>query len=230
MQRLQRSEKKSQSEQVIMRRPATVESGGTPQEWFRDLPVVTKILFTSTLFFAAATSFNFMNPASLVFFWPNVYQKFEIWRLFTAFTFAGSFSLPFAMHLYMLYQNSIRYEGNPFDSGARGSSADYLFMVLFCMGILCVLGYIFDFMILSEPLLYVIMYAWSRKEPETVTNIFGFKFKALYLPWVYVAIRMLMGNSIVGPLLGIGSGNKCVVNKCCVNVAATFDCNNCLNF
>jgi hypothetical protein len=190
-----------------MRRPATVDSGGTPQEWFRDLPVVTKILFTSTLFFGACATFDFISPMTLIFYWPNIYQKFEIWRLFTAFTFAGSFSFPFAMHLYMLYQNSLRYESNPFSTGARGSSADYLFMILFSMAVLSVLGYIFDAMMLSEPLLYVIMYAWSRKEPDAQTNIFGFKFKALYLPWVYVAIRMLMGNPITGPLLGIGCGH-----------------------
>jgi len=191
-----------------MRRPmGTVEGGGSPQEWFRDLPVVTKILFTSTLLSAALTTFSFISPVSLIFYWPSIYEKFEIWRFLTTFTFAGTFSFPFAMHLYMLYQNSIRYESNPFNTGARGTSADYLFMLLFCMAILCVLGYLFDFMLLSEPLLYVIMYAWSRKEPEVQTNIFGFKFKALYLPWVYVAIRILMGNSIVGPLLGIGSGH-----------------------
>ena len=194
-----------------MRRPAaTVDGGGTPQEWFRDLPVVTKLLFTSTLFLAACTTFELINPIALVFIWPNIYQKFEIWRLFTAFTFAGSFSFPFAMHLYMLYQNSMRYEEIPFNTGARGTSADYLFMVLFSMGVLCVLGYIFDTFMLSEPLLYVIMYAWSRREPDAQTNIFGFKFKALYLPWVYVAIRMLMGNPITGPLLGIGCGKCCI--------------------
>ena len=190
-----------------MRRPiGTVDGGGTPQEWFRDLPAVTKILFTSTLLSAACTTFNLIGPASLVFIWHAIYQNFEIWRIFTAFTFAGTFSFPFAMHLYMLYQNSLRYEMNPFNTGARGTSADFLFMLIFSMGVMCVLGYLFNIMVLSGPLLYVIMYAWSRKEPETQTNIFGFKFKALYLPWVYIALQVLMGNDPTGPLLGIGCG------------------------
>jgi hypothetical protein len=203
---------------AIMRRPAgTVDGGGTPQEWFRDLPIVTKLLFTSTLLSGVVTTFGLIDPMALIFYWPNIYEKFEIWRLLTAFTFAGSFSMSFAMHIYMLYQNSMRYESNPFNSGARGTSADYLFMIIFSMGVLCVLGYIFDTMMLSEPLLYVIMYTWSRKEPDAQTNIFGFKFKALYLPWVYVAIRMLMGNSITGPLLGIGCGTCRKSEQCRTN-------------
>lgn len=191
-----------------MRRPAgTVDGGGTPQEWFRDLPVVTKLLFTSTLACTVLTSFGLVDPSAMVFYWPFVYQKFEIWRIFTTFMFAGNFSLNFAFHLYMLYQNAIRYEANPFNTGARGTSADFLFMLIFSMGILCALGYLFDSLILSTPLLFVIIYVWSRQEPNTVTNMFGFKFKALYLPWVYVAIRLLMGNPITGPLLGIGCGH-----------------------
>lgn len=80
-------------------------------------------------------------------------------------------------------------------------------MILFSMFVLLIIGYYFDIFILSEPILYVIMYVWSRKEPDTMSNIFGFKFKSIYLPWVYVGIRMLMGGSVIGPLVGIAVGH-----------------------
>jgi Derlin-2/3 len=191
-----------------MRRPVGgVGDAGTPQDWFRDIPIVTKILLISTVGTAALASFKLLNPMVFIFHWDSIYSKFEIWRFFTAFMFAGTFSFPFLMHTYMLYQNSVRYEANPFNTGARGTSADYLWMILFTMIPICILSHLFGLIILAEPLLYVIMYVWSRREPEAQANIFGFKFQASYLPWVYVAIRMLMGNSIVGPLIGIAAGH-----------------------
>jgi Derlin-2/3 len=191
-----------------MRRPVgnVANAGGSPQDWFRDIPLITKILVTSTILTATLSSFKLMNPMLFLFHWSSIYSKFEIWRFFTSFVFAGNFSFPFAMHTYMLYQNSIRYEANPYNTGGRGTSADYLWMILFSMIPLCLLAFLMEIPILSEPLLYVIMYVWSRREPEAQTNIFGFKFQAVYLPWVYVAIRLLMGNSIVGPLMGIAAG------------------------
>lgn len=192
-----------------MRRPVggMGTAGGTPQDWFQQLPIITKIILTSTVLSAACVSFGFISPMSLIFHWPSVYYKFEIWRLLSSFLFAGSFSFPFLMHVYMLYQNSVRYEASPFNTGARGTSADYLWMLIFSMGVICFLGYIFELPLLSEPFLYVIMYVWSRREPEAQANIFGFKFQAIYLPWLYVALRLLMGNSIVGPLVGIAAGH-----------------------
>lgn len=191
-----------------MNRPvAGVGSANTPQQWFRDLPIITKILLCSTLFTAAATNFQFINPMNFIFSWPMIWQKFQIWRLFTPFVFAGGFSFPFLMHVYILYQNSLRYEQNPFNTGARGTSADYLFMLLFGMAILCIAAVIFELAVLSEALLYMIMYVWSRRDPVANVSIFGFQFQASYLPWVYVVFRMLMGSSILLPLFGIGVGH-----------------------
>jgi hypothetical protein len=123
------------------------------------------------------------------------------------FVFAGPFSFNFAMHTYVLYDNCKRYEENPFNTGGGGNSADFLFLILFAMVFLCIVGYFFGLINFSEPLLYVIMYTWSRKDPDSLVNIFGFKFKALYLPWAYIVIRVLMGGSPSQPLIGIAVGH-----------------------
>ena len=49
-----------------------------------------------------------MGP--LILFWPNIWEKFEVWRLFTSFFAMGPFSLNFAIHTFILYQNCKRYE------------------------------------------------------------------------------------------------------------------------
>lgn len=43
------------------------------------------------------------------------------------------------------------------------------------MTLLLIIAYSFEMMVLSEPILYVIMYVWSRREPDALLNIFGFK-------------------------------------------------------
>jgi Derlin-2/3 len=111
------------------------------------------------------------------------------------------------MHAYVLYENCRRYEQNPFNTGGGGTSADFLWMVILGMGVLCVVAHFFGLVFMAEPLLYMIMYVWSRREPDMMLNMYGFKFKALYCPWVYVAIRVVMGGSPTEPLIGVAVGH-----------------------
>lgn len=175
--------------------------------WFRSIPPVTKFLTVSTLLLAALTTFRVTSPDKLLLIWPEVYENFQVWRLLTSLLYCGSFSFNFIMHMFILYENCRRYEANPYNTGAGGTSADFLWMLVCAVGILLTISFLFDFYLLSEAILYVILYTWSRREPDTIVSIFGFRFKAIYLPWFYVALRLLMGGSVTDPLLGIAVGH-----------------------
>jgi Derlin-2/3 len=183
------------------------DRGDSLQSWFQSVPLITKVFLVSTLASGAALSFRLLDASALVLIWGAVRDKFQFWRLFTCFIYAGPFSFNFALHAYVLYDNCRRYELNPFNTGAGGNTADFLWMLMISMGILLLVSCIFEMYVLSEPILYVIMYVWSRREPDAMLNIYGFRFKALYLPWVYVAIRMIMGGAITEPLMGIAVGH-----------------------
>ena len=73
--------------------------------------------------------------------------------------------------------------------------------------VLLIIAHFFDFYILSDSILYMIMYVWSRKDPDAQMNIYGFRFRGAYLPWIYLLIKMVMGNDIIQPLIGIGVGH-----------------------
>mmetsp|Transcript_28318 Transcript_28318/g.56606 ORF Transcript_28318/g.56606 Transcript_28318/m.56606 type:complete len:314 (+) Transcript_28318:53-994(+) len=186
---------------------AGVGDGDSLQDWFKTLPIVTKTFLVSTLLGGAMVTFGMVSPYDMVLDWYSIKNKFHFWRLFTAFVFAGKFSFNFAMHTYVLYENCKRYEANPFNTGGGGTSSDFVWMILVSMAVLLLISYYFDMLILSEPILYVIMYNWSRREADRPVGIFGFKFKAIYLPWVYVGIRLIMGGSITEPLVGIAVGH-----------------------
>lgn len=155
----------------------------------------------------ALLTFGWISVWDVVLNWALIRNKFQVWRLFTSFVLVDKFSFNFAMHLYIMYQNCLRYEANPYNTGAGGNTADFMWMLLLCMGILLVLAYYFEMLVLSEPILYVIIYVWSRREPDAISNIFGFKFRSVYLPWIYVAMRLIMGGSITEPLMGIAVGH-----------------------
>ena len=168
---------------------------------------MTKILTTSTVLSAALVTTGMLQPGHFYFVWPLVATRFQFWRLFTSFVFVGPFSFNFIMHTFVLFENCRRYELSPFNTGGGGNSSDFLFLVLFAMAVLCVMAFFFDTPVMSECLLYTIMYVWSRREPEAIINMWGFKFKGLYCPWVYIGLRVLMGGSATQPVIGVAVGH-----------------------
>lgn len=186
-----------------------VGEGGTLQDAFREVPMVTKLLVCGTLLMTVVSSFNLYSVENMVFDMGRTWRNFEVQRLVLPYLYAGSFSFPFAMHLWMLYDFCRRYEANPFNTGAGGTSADFLWMVLLGMLVCGFVNYLFlEMPILSEPLLYMIVYVWSRREPDVPQKIFGLgPIKSIYLPFVYMAIRTIMGGSISGMILGIVTGH-----------------------
>lgn len=191
-----------------MRANVVAHGGGDDlQQWFRDIPIVTKVLCGFAFFFAFTTSFKIISPGSLVFISDLVRNKFEIWRMFTPFLFCGGFSFQFAMHLMILYENCKRYEANPYNTGAGGNSADFIYMIVLSAPVFLTIAHFYNFYILSQSLLYMIIYVWSRREPDAQLNIMGVRFKAIYLPWIYELINMVMAQDIVMPLIGIAVGH-----------------------
>jgi len=197
-------------------RAAQVGDSGSLSGWYRDVPPITKFFFTGTFLLGAMTSANLLGfiggPQGLLFDFTMLREKFQVWRLVTPFIFAGGFGLNFVFHLHILYENCKRYESNPYNTGAGGTSADMFYMIV-CGGVLCVLLALFEsslglgMSVMSEPILYMIIYVWSRRDPDMQLNMWGVKFKALYLPWVYMAIRVVMGGSPTAILIGIAIGH-----------------------
>ena len=200
-------------------RAAQIGDADSISDFYKQMPPLTKFFLTGTFVSALAVQFGLIptffgggGAGALVFDWDSLSSKFHIWRLITPFLFAGTFSINFVIHLFVLYENCRRYEANPFNTGAGATSADFLYMLVLGCAVFIVLA-VFErslglgMQVMSEPILYYILYVWSRKEPDSVVNMWGFKFKALYLPWVYMALRVLMGGGITHMLVGVAVGH-----------------------
>jgi len=190
------------------------DSGGGPVEWFRSLPFVTQYWFGSTVLCTVAGNMGVISPMKLVYDWSLIKGQFEIWRFFTCFCFAGGFSFPTLILLYICYNFSNLYETNiPFNTGAGGGSADYLWMWL-----LGAAG-----MILSQPLvskvlpissyiytsnmIYMVLYVWSKRHPTAPVSVWGFPVKGMHLPFAYLGLAVFTGSDYMSMVHGILIGH-----------------------
>ncbi|CAM9507154.1 unnamed protein product [Chrysoparadoxa australica] len=193
-----------------------VGAANSPEQWYKELPPVSKVLLTSIVGCTLLVLTGVVSPYSLALFWDSVWNKFEIWRFYTSVVFLGAPSFPFLMNLFIFGQYSIRYEKDPFNTGGGGGSADYCWMLIFgavshketTLTVLSVLSITFlNQPFLAKPLMFMVIYVWSRKTPNAVASFWGIQVQSVYVPWVMVAFQLLIGNSIYHPLMGIGVGH-----------------------
>ncbi|CAO3607973.1 unnamed protein product [Cunninghamella blakesleeana] len=162
--------------------------------WYNGLPPVTKNLLSLTIVFTVLPACQLIQYSSLDLNWPFVTHKFQIWRLFTNF-FTGSISIPFVFNLYFLYTYSHKLELEVY----QGQTADYIYFILIsCTGQLFLDRFYRNLRILSGGLIPSIMYLWSKHyADQEVVFMFGFRFKAIFLPWVMVGYEYIASGGHV---------------------------------
>ena len=178
---------------------------GSFLEWYLEVPVVTRFYMTSSVLTTAACSLELLSPFSLYFNFHLVFMKLQLWRLLTNFFFFGSLGVDFLFHMFFLVRYGRELEAKRFE----GRAGDMLWMMMATGLVLVGLAYVMgDSPVLSQQMLSVLVYLWSRENSEQVLSIFGlFNVQAFYFPWVLMAMHVLMGGSPIADLVGIGSGH-----------------------
>jgi len=182
-----------------------------PDEWFKSLPLVTRYWFGATMIVTLSANFGVIEPKQIMYYWPYIKDKFEVWRLLTPFCYVGPFEFNTLISAYMLVQFSKQYEtGGPFNTGAGGGTADYAFCLIFGM-ITILITYAISPLPLSpifcRNLIYYVLYVWSKRHPTSQANIWGFPVAAIYLPFAYLALTVFMGSSWMDMLHGLVIGH-----------------------
>jgi len=177
----------------------------SPEEWYRSLPKITRGYLTAAFATTVVVQLEFVSPQLIFLNFDAILGSLELWRLFTNFLFFGSFSMNFCFSMFFLVRYGRELEAKRFE----GRAGDLLWCMLLCGLILAGVAYILgDMPFLSQAMLSVLVYLWSRENAEQVLSIFGlFNVQAFYFPWVLVAIRVLMGGSPVQDLCGIFAGH-----------------------
>lgn len=179
-----------------------------PEAWFRSLPIITQYWFGAVAAVTLATNFGLFDVKQLVFLWPAIKDHFELWRFATCFLFMGPFSMNTLLAMYMLVSFSQKYEaGGPFNTGAGGGTADYVFCLLFAM-VSMLLTYPLLGPLLGLPplfagnLVYFVLYLWSKRNPTAQANIWGVPMPGSVLPFAYLGLTVVMGHNYMDLIHG----------------------------
>jgi len=191
-------------------RAATVNDVGI-QSWIDTLPIVTKYWLGATTFLTVLANFGIFSPYKLIFEWSLIKDRFEVWRFLTPFCYAGPFKIDMVFLLYMLYAFSRQYEaGGPYNTGAGGGTADYVFMLMFgAASILATYHLPGPPMepIFTRNLVFHVLYVWSKRNPTAPANIWGVPLKGAMMPFAYLFLTVAMGNPFFDMLHGIVIGH-----------------------
>ncbi|CAD7968221.1 unnamed protein product [Amoebophrya sp. A25] len=185
-----------------------MEGANTPEQWYKNLPVLTRygltIIFATTILVQT----EILNPQLIVLHWPLVWGKLQLWRVLTCVFFFGGFSFNLVFQLYFFTSFSSKLERNEVFASAPG---EYLLFLLFQIVTLAVLSLLLAYPTglptLGPSLVFAIIYYWSRREPYAQLSFFSFTIQGYQFPFALLFFQVLMGGSPWADLLGLGAGH-----------------------
>jgi len=174
-------------------------------DWIKDIPIVTRTYVVGSLLTTAVCAVDLVSPYSLYFSFKLVTEKLQFWRIFTTFFFFGSrFSLDLLFHMFFLARYCRALEEGSF----RGRTADFMFMIFLGAIVLLCLSPLFQLPFLGQPLILMMVYVWSRRNPYARMSFLGlFTFTAPYLPWLLLSFSALLGHEGITDIVGIAIGH-----------------------
>ena len=171
---------------------------------FNESPKITKILIISSFATSILVWTGLITTLDIYLNYTLILKNFQIWRFLTTFLYFGEFNLSLVLHMYIFFRDSKILEKKIF----HGSSADYLYFILFCMIFLLVLKPFTKSIFLSSSLNFAMMYYWGRKSKTTNVEFMGvFTFRAPYLSIFYLLITFLLGYDYQNLFYGIIVGH-----------------------
>lgn len=181
----------------------TAGDGNGPLDFYWTIPPVTRTHATAVILSTIVERFGILAYPQFSLLWRSVF-KFELWRLITTFTFLGPFSFNWLFEFIWLIQygkalESVTHQFDP---------ADHVFMYLFGMLTMLATSLAFNLYLFASPLVFMLLYVWSREFPTSQVSIFGLvTVQSFYLPFVFLAMSVLKGNSWIGDVVGLATGH-----------------------
>jgi len=179
------------------------DAGTDIQDWFKSIPLFTRYWFGGSVIFSLIGRFELFHPYWFIIAWEPFVTKFQIWRPITALLYYPV-SFHWLINLYFLYSYSTRLETGLFD----GRPADYLFMLLFNLTLSTITSLFLNMYYMMDQMVISVLYVWCMINKDTIVNFwFGTQFKAMYLPWVMFAFKLVIAGKGIEELVGILIGH-----------------------
>jgi len=176
----------------------------TIEDWYKQMPIITRSYLTLSFLTTAGIALDVISPYSVYFNAKLIFQRFQLWRLFTNFFYFGHLGLDFLFHMFFLSRYCKLLEETSF----RGRTADFFYMLIFGGVLLTTAAPFVNIQFLGHSLTFMMVYVWGRRNPYVQMSFLGlFNFTAPYLPWVLLGFSLMLGSSPVVDLLGMAAGH-----------------------
>mmetsp|Transcript_96494 Transcript_96494/g.132887 ORF Transcript_96494/g.132887 Transcript_96494/m.132887 type:complete len:175 (-) Transcript_96494:153-677(-) len=110
------------------------------------------------------------------------------------------------MMLYMTFQRC--------EQHFERKQAEFVTMLLFLAATSMLFGWLADeYVALYHAFSFSVMYVWCKLLPDLQMRLYGFPVKNANLPWVVIALHILMGGSPFQDLCGVAAGHSYIFLK-----------------
>lgn len=162
------------------------------EQWFFEMPLITRCWTTGVVLTSVLVQCRLLSPYNLFYSVRAVFNKGQYWRLFGTFFYFGPLNLDLVFHLFFLQRYSRLLE----ESSGR-SPARFSWLLAFAAGMLLVLAPIFSIAFLGSSLSSVLVYIWSRRNPDAMLSFLGLMtFRAPWLPLVLMGFAFTVHGVI----------------------------------
>lgn len=100
-----------------------------------------------------------------------------------------------------------RYSKNLEEDHYRGKTAEYVIFFLFSIILILIASTILSTIWTSFSFVQVIIYVWSRRNPNTLVSILGYVFRAPYIPYVFLGLDFFFNQSVMDNFIGLLVGH-----------------------
>jgi len=179
----------------------------SPEEWYKNLPPLTKIYWTTAVVLTILSTMGVLSYIYLLLEFGLVFDKFQIWRLFTNFFFFGNFSMGFIFQVVLL----VRYVGMLEEKFGRDVHGTAAMLTMLSFGI--VTTWLLAYFVLpvaffyGPTIVFMCIYVWSRSDPFAEVVFYGFSFKQWHTPFLFLGMGLLLGGDLVLSCVGIAIGH-----------------------
>lgn len=176
------------------------------------LPPFTAVWVAGAITLTLLEHLGFISEYQLFYSSYYVFHKRQYWRLITTFMYFGRFGFVFLFRVLDLMRFASRLEGQTFGPTRR---ANYAWLLLCTSVTLLILGSVISMRFMSYPLLWVMIYIWSRKNRHIRLNFMGLlTMTAPYYPFFeLVFLALTESYNLKYNLLGILLGHACKYAK-----------------
>ncbi|KTF93903.1 hypothetical protein cypCar_00001874 [Cyprinus carpio] len=156
---------------------------------YMQIPAVTRAYTTACVLTTAAVQLELITPFQLYFNPDLILKKYQVSTVETCCVYDNHFNKNMATdHKLLVFWAS--------------------WIQLLVQHDFSLFGLFANLFFLGQAFTIMLVYIWSRRNPYVRMNFFGLlNFQAPFLPWVLMGFSLLLGNSIVIDLLGIGVGH-----------------------